>query len=1536
MRRVFGIIGTVFGTIVLFVVAIAIGVIVHLDVRATRRLVATQATNVLHAVLSGDITIERIDRIGIFGIEGVRMRAKDPEGVQVVAADGVHASVRTLTLLRSLFFERGPIRIIVDDAGIGNADVALDVDASDTIRIANTFIPKKSSEPSVEEEGPPGRGVLVEATSVTLHHAWAHGTPPGGQLVDAEVFDVQAKAHVDPRLVTAAISKGSIVGRALPPKRAAALRGDVNGDFKIALGETVARPVVNGTFVGDIAGAHTTADAHLDGKRLDARADIANLTPDELHLAVGEIPLAHAATVRGEVHGELPHLGALAHAEIGPGVVDAHATIDLPGDRVPSTTSIRGDASARRIDLASILASAPRSDLGFDAKGAIVLHEGGMRGEVDGKTLAGRLDEDPIPPAKLHATLDGEQIYAAARIEDERMPTDVDVALFPQGKQRVVEAHVFARVTDLNRLPKIGHIVSGHATARAEGRLELDTKIFASRADIEGSDLVREKRQIGKLTASARAAGTLDHPIIDADVHGSDIIASPLEAHRIDVHARVEPIPELVVTNATVDIVRSDVSAAIAAKRVVVAKNGRIAIEEGSIAGLGEPLMFALTKDARQLRVIADSEALDLGLVGKMLGKDSRLRGGRAELHGDVVLSKSEGSGEIHAKAKSVRTPSLHGIGGSLDARIDGRAVDVALNVSFGEAGTFALATKDVAIAGGPLDASSWRSATGRVDLSSNLELQHIAALAPPYRLPISELGGKLVLVGHLERATPGESPDVGLSAYTLGLVAAGWTEIEPPHGNARVLSVAPWRTFDLDLEVDVRADAPTRHGEVAVRLVDSDGIVAAFDAKAIVPFDEIARNPDAAITKLETMPLRATLVVPKRKLDRMPTILAMRNYSGWLDAQIDVDGTARDPRFDLVAHLTKAKGAALPIDKTADADLTVKYDGKTADLRLDADTGGKRVVELESHMDMNLSDAIEGKPIAWDGSARVKLDAFPLAALDFIASRRVRGSLSGEARLEGYRKNAALHARFESKDLRVGKAQYTSMGLSVDAANGAFDSHARFEQKDGFADVRAKAAIAWGNALAPSVDRRNPVEASLQAKGFRAAAIAPFVHGTLEELDGRVDADAHVKLGPGPKDMQMEGRVVLRDGAVQIAAIGEELHDAQMTITLSPDGMVKVEKLTAKAIEGELSGDAEAKLRGFGLENATANLHVPDRKPLDLAIQGQPLGRMHGDVKMKATANEDLTKFNLDVDVPKVGVELPQSLKGGLQELGKPKDVRVGMFRQAREFVRLPLDRQDLKGMEPPPEKPPATLDVAVHVGEATITRGTLFRIVVNGDPHISVTDKTRLSGKIQLKEGKLDVQGKRFDIEKGTVTFQPEDPSNPIVVVTATWTAEDSTKVFADFVGPLKTGKLDLRSEPPRPKNEILSIILFGTADGANAAPGPPGRQPDGTTRAATAIGGGFAAQGLSEAVDDLTGVETTARIDTTHSDNPRPEIEFQIARNISVQFAHVLGTPPISSPDTNYATLDWRFKRNWSLETTFGDRGSALFDVVWQRRY
>src|SRR5262249_23509238 len=130
-------------------------------------------------------------------------------------------------------------------------------------------------------------------------------------------------------------------------------------------------------------------------------------------------------------------------------------------------------------------------------------------------------------------------------------------------------------------------------------------------------------------------------------------------------------------------------------------------------------------------------------------------------------------------------------------------------------------------------------------------------------------------------------------------------------------------------------------------------------------------------------------------------------------------------------------------------------------------------------------------------------------------------------------------------------------------------------------------------------------------------------------------------------------------------------------------------------------------------------------------------------------------------------------------------------------------------------------------------------------------------------------------------------------------------------------------------------VALLVFGTPEGFGASP-PPGREPSAAARAAS-LGGGFVAKGLNRALDELTGLEVTTGVDTSNTAAPRPEVEIRIARDVTLQLQHVLGVPPPGdNPDTNFVKFDWRLHRGFSLETTFGDKGSSIVDFVWRKTY
>ncbi|MBX3190518.1 MAG: translocation/assembly module TamB domain-containing protein [Labilithrix sp.] len=1540
--RVLGLICSIVGATAIFAGAVAGGVVAHLDVPATRRLVATQATAILRAQLAGEVAIEHVGSLGLGGAGGVRVRVRDPSGAQVLFADGVSVRVRGLAAARSALFGKGDVAIDVPAVAVDHVDVAIDADDRGESRIARAFAPKHAQiapeRPDQAQKKPaqPGRGVRVEAPSIALRHAWIHGAAGGAPAIDAEVTNLVASAHYDPKRTHAQLERVDVATRGLP--RGADLRGRVRGDFTMpsVSGEEMG---VDASFEGTIAGAPANARAHLDGRRLDAVVVAHDASGDHVRAAFGEVAVHDDVTLYAEAHGELPRVDGRARLAVGAGTVDVDARVDARNE-----TRLDASATVRRIDLKRITPSAPASSLGLDARASLVVSK---KGELDGEIV---LDTSPsrvvvdgdwqtVPPVRARADFTRSSAHVVARVADPR--ATLDLAIDYDAPRKIVDAKLDADVPDLALLPVPG--VKGAASLSAKGSVDLATKRLDARAAIRGSGLAYARGAIDDVRINAWASGSIDAPIVDVGTHAGGLRAGDRRLGSADVRTRIARGPRgaLVFRDAHVDLAsdRDAVSASAASLEIA---DTRIALEGGVVHGLGAPIRANFRREGSRVVAKVDAPSIDVARAVRLAGGSPDVRAGRFAIQGDVTLDRRGAAGAIYARLDAFSAYTLESASAGLDVTFDGREIDIDAKGDLG-VGRFAFSTTDVALGGSPIEPSSWIHASGGARFDASFDLAKVAKLAPQGSLPLGEIGGELVTRGTIARDSADAPPDLRLHARTRGLVVAGHTALEPPIAGTRVSGVAPWRSQGIDGQLDVRVDATSGWGEVAFRAFDRKGAVAIFDAKAELPYREILERPREALSRLESAPLRAKALVPERALSELPDILGTRGFSGTAFAELDVSGTALAPRVDLVARARKAKAPSVPAAMVSDVDVGLVYDGAGAEIGVKVRERDHDVLELASRVEVRARDVLDrleqplARPLPWRANGKVKLDGFALETINELADRYVRGRVSGEAVVEDLNHDAKARAEIDLTGMRLGNADYARGKIVVDAREGRGTVAARLDQTDGFADLRAGLGLTWGAALAPSLDESVPLDVELEAKAFRVAAAQPFLDSAVNALDGRIDAKAKVRI-VGGQEPRMEGQLALRDGVVQLSALGSELRKIRGTALFSPDGTIKIDDVHARGVSGELAANATIKLRGLALDTAEAHLLIPRRRSFDLAMQGQPIGQVWGAVKLDAKGSPDGKRIAVTVDVPRAGIELPQMMKSGVQELGEIEDVRVGTYRDPKTFVMLPLGRDGLRHHqeEARPQAPGTEVEIDVKLGDIVIVRGNQVRVVLGGDTKIETDGATRISGRLEARQGRINVQGKQFEIDRAVITLQPEDPSNPIVVATAQWTADDGTRVYADFVGPVKTGRVTLRSEPPRPKNEILAIMLFGSADGVNAAPPPPGRAPSGATRAAVGIGGGFAAEGLSQAIDDLTGIEATVRVDTSRANNPAPELRIQISPRVSVEFQHVLGTPPISEPDKNLVTFDWRFKRNWSLETTFGDRGKAQADAVWQKRY
>jgi acetyltransferase-like isoleucine patch superfamily enzyme len=339
--------------------------------------------------------------------------------------------------------------------------------------------------------------------------------------------------------------------------------------------------------------------------------------------------------------------------------------------------------------------------------------------------------------------------------------------------------------------------------------------------------------------------------------------------------------------------------------------------------------------------------------------------------------------------------------------------------------------------------------------------------------------------------------------------------------------------------------------------------------------------------------------------------------------------------------------------------------------------------------------------------------------------------------------------------------------------------------------------------------------------------------------------------------------------------------------------------------------------------EELDARIEIGENQKIPVTLEGVALGDAYGTVEAKLVNRTERTQ--LTVRMPDFHLDVPNTDRLGVQDLGAAEGVRIGVRRSDAKFVALPVQPLVAQTEEPKP------LEITIDLGRSvSLRKGDELTAEVTGTLVAKVAEETTVTGEIELRGGSLDVSGKRFEIERGSVKFSGPDPSNPSIFAVARWDSPAGYTVRARYVGTATDGKLTLSSEPPLQENEILNLILFGTPNGSGASGGVD------SASSAVGIAGGTAAKGLNRVLSDFTKLDIQARVDTS-TGSARPELVVPITRRLSARVTRAIGEPtPGASPDRTFLTLELRLKQRWALSALFGDRGASALDLIWRHYY
>lgn len=1527
-------IGRWLGRIALGIVVLLVGlfllVSLSLNLPPVRELVRERANAELETALMGKITVERLGELGYRGIGGVDATVTDPKGERVVVVRGLAVDVFWPRIVWSLLTDDGFIAIGIDAVRLDHAELFVRDDGSGGPTLASAFEPR----PSPPTPGPPTE-VRIRIASVRSAHAWVHGHLGDGPVIDGDLRNLRASLESDAKGTRLALDGVTLAFRALPEK--VDPTGKLAGRLDLP---SASGPRGSGRFDGTIAGAAFHAEGGWDGVNLRARVrapDISGGTSrrigldirDRTSLAVSADGLWPDVRFDAELAGPAVYVGVRGKAHVA------------------EETQVSAVVDASRVDLERLVPNAPSSLLAVHAElGMRVPPSGELAGDYRLNVPSGRIQALATPPletsGRVKTSRDGElRIAGEATVQETDAPTEV--AYTVRAKEGGVSAHVEVdgRFRNPPRLAAFGVRASG--TLRASADFDSKTSVVDAEARLRFTSVLHEAVRVHALALNAKVRGSVSDPTLAVDLTAgpvdaagrrfSDVAATVSgKPSRLAVHAlakssaprRIEVETALSLAQGTeldglrVTLFGDEESLELRAAKVVAA-DGALRVDRFAVRGAGSA-DGNFTMNGQRQRVELSASELDLGRIARLAGV--RVPFEQATVSADISLARRPGALEGHARARAtqVKMGKLDPAGAAFDLAFTPEDVSGTVDADFGEGGRFHVELERFEPPREPWTLARFANQPGSLVARGDLRLAGFLPLIEAMGLPIQRLAGTATFDVSASGGSAGGGPRVEMRLETKNLkIVEKRVRSEPVRTAAQARELEPRALEGVDVKLAFEIEPKERQALLDVELFDPYGTIVKANGETRLPEDW----PSTLARAWRTLPLRATLEVPRRPFEIFPAVIRPASAKGIAAVQIQVEGTVLAPTVDgevVVDRLRVRQG-----DEPVKIALRTHYDQARGDLSLAAETLGRTVGTLEATW---RGDALRLATADVNGRSPIELDVagelrdFPLDAIPALVDRQIKGPLSGTVRLDGLGKNAKLDVSLDGSKMTIGEVRMERLRADVAASDEHVRVHVVGGDRKGTAELELRTTAAWGDRLVPTTPTE--AEGRLTAKAFRLETLNPAVKQFLNEVAGRLDADLTVKLAPGKN--ALAGQASIRDGVVQVPAAGQRFTDVRADVKIQGD-RVYLRNAQARGPTGRLTARATARLDGLALKAAEAHIGIKEREKLPVTLEGAALGDAWGRFAVLYRETDDATEIR--VDVPSLHVELAEQGDLEVQSLEDVESIRIGARLADGTFTSLPVQPLEEGGDESESSTP---MKVRIRLGDVEIKKGLMLQVKLGGELLMTSDDgKSRMTGRLELKGGKLDVQGKLFDVERGVVTFAG-DPSNPNIAATARWDSPAGYSVFADYSGDVENGKITLRSEPPLNQDEITSLLMFGDPEGS------VGTGSGNTNSAATAVGvaGDTAAKGINQALSDLTRLDVAARIDTS-TGTARPELVFQISPRVATRVTRAIGEPQAGQPpDRTFLTVEFRLTSRWSISGVVGDHGGSGMDVVWRRRY
>ena len=617
----------------------------------------------------------------------------------------------------------------------------------------------------------------------------------------------------------------------------------------------------------------------------------------------------------------------------------------------------------------------------------------------------------------------------------------------------------------------------------------------------------------------------------------------------------------------------------------------------------------------------------------------------------------------------------------------------------------------------------------------------------------------------------------------------------------------------------------------------------------------------------------------------RIPMLQASRmRVEGRMDFTAVGSGTLEEPVINATAHLRD-----LTLDHERSGDFTIEAVTQGADLRL---TGQSQFEHAELSIDGNIHLRDD-----WPSSMNLHfnhLDVDPL--LRTYLQGRVTGhsSVAGELQLRGPLRQP------RQLDMAGNLTDFNAELENIKVHN---DGPVWFSVSSQLLKVEQFRLVGEGTDLSAtgSVQLSGDRQLDLRAQGSVNLQLIESLNPDFTS-SGMVTMDVTVS-GTASRPA-MQGRLQINKGSLAYIDLPSALSDINGSLIFNQDRL-QIESLTAHVGGGQVK---------FGGYVTTYNRQIN----FDLTLQGQ-------DVRLRYPPGVSSTTT---ADLHWVGSASGSTLSGDMTvtKLGITPGFDFGAYlERAAQSTSLPQTNPLLNRIK---------LDVHIVTTPELQMQTAVVRLSGDADLRLrGSAAKPVLLGRANVLEGEIYINGAKYRLERGDVTFTNPVSTTPVLDLQAATRVRDYD-ITLNLNGHIDKLNVTYRSEPPLPTADIIALLALGRTQEESAL--QQGGQSAFTQEASSAIIAEALNATVSNRVQRLFGV-SRIKIDpqglsteTSPVRGPQVTIEQQVANNLTLTYS-----TNVSQASQQIIQVEYNITRNISIVGIRDQNGVVSFDVRIRRR-